>query len=264
MRARPPTIIVPNGILNGMADRTALVLSAGMMFGAWQAGVWKVLSRTLRPDVVIGVSSGALNAWAIAGGCDPQRLAESWLDPELARLTRPRFPWPPWHGVFDSEALERLAGRVFSGHQPAVEAAVVVTAMRGLRPRLIRGKEITARHLAASCAVPLVFRPVAVGGRRYIDGGLLGALPLWAAAEAGATRVVALHALPKLPSFWIRSGLRLIRAAVGRPPESRIEYVSVLAPDQPLGGMRDLVFWKRENAERWIELGERQAGVWRP
>ena len=51
--------------------RKALVLSAGGMFGAYQAGAWEVLSQSFQPDIVIGASIGSLNGWAIAAGCDP-------------------------------------------------------------------------------------------------------------------------------------------------------------------------------------------------
>src|ERR1035438_5321759 len=54
----------------------ALVLSAGGMFGAYQAGAWNVLSRRFQPDLVVGASVGALNGWAIAGGCSPAELLD--------------------------------------------------------------------------------------------------------------------------------------------------------------------------------------------
>ncbi len=56
----------------------ALVLSAGGMFGAYQAGVWKALSRSFHPDLIVGASVGALNSWAI--------LAGAWFGP---------VQWPP-------------------------------------------------------------------------------------------------------------------------------------------------------------------------
>ena len=40
--------------------KTALVLSAGGSFGAYQVGVWKELEKFFRPDIVIGTSIGAV------------------------------------------------------------------------------------------------------------------------------------------------------------------------------------------------------------
>ncbi|MDE7388293.1 MAG: patatin-like phospholipase family protein, partial [Muribaculaceae bacterium] len=35
-------------------------------------------------------------------------------------------------------------------------------------------------RVAASCCIPIVFEPVNIGGRRYVDGGVLHNLPAWA------------------------------------------------------------------------------------
>jgi NTE family protein len=47
----------------------ALVFSAGGSFCAYQAGVWQALEEHgWRPQIVVGVSAGALNAVAVARG----------------------------------------------------------------------------------------------------------------------------------------------------------------------------------------------------
>ena len=51
------------------------------MFGAYQAGAWKTLSREISPDIVVGASVGALNGWLIAGGAPAAELERRWLDP---------------------------------------------------------------------------------------------------------------------------------------------------------------------------------------
>src|ERR1035441_4507688 len=86
---------------------TALVLSAGGMFGAYQAGAWNVLSRHFQPDLVVGTSVGALNGWAIAGGCSAADLLAMWREPATAGLTRMRFPLIPWNGCINPAALDR-------------------------------------------------------------------------------------------------------------------------------------------------------------
>ena len=72
-----------------MSVKTALVLSAGGMFGAYQAGAWKELSPYFQPDVVVGTSVGALNGWTIAGGVAPDELLRYWSDESLAAFLRP-------------------------------------------------------------------------------------------------------------------------------------------------------------------------------
>jgi NTE family protein len=238
---------------------TALVLSAGGMFGAYQAGAWKGLAGRLRPDIVIGASVGALNAWAIAGEAAPEELIESWLEPECASLAGLRLQLP-WRGCFDSRPLHARIERLWAGYRPRTPVAVVATEIPALRPRLFRDQAITWRHLAASCAVLLGYEQIRIEGKTYTDGGLLGALPLWAAAQLGATRVVAIDALPAMPSRPVRAFVKAVQAVApkqairGRPVEVR-----KVAPPGPLGSLRQAVFWDRDAVERWIARGEADA-----
>jgi NTE family protein len=52
------------------------------------------------------------------------------------------------------------------------------------------------RAVAASCAVPAVYPPVTIGGRRYMDGGIRSATN--ADLAAGCTAVIVLHAIGHL------------------------------------------------------------------
>src|ERR1035438_8160856 len=98
----------------------ALVLSAGGMFGAYQAGACKVLAGLFQPDLIVGASAGALNAWALAGGCSPAELIASWTDRGDADLMHLRFPLFPWRGVFDPEPLTRHVDSLFARYKPRV------------------------------------------------------------------------------------------------------------------------------------------------
>lgn len=240
-------------------ERTALVLSAGGMFCAWQAGVWSALAPRLRPEVVIGVSAGALNGWAIAAGCSPQQLEAWWLDPALAQFSRLRFPWPPWAGFLEPEPLRAVARRL-AALPPRIELLIATTEIPALRPRLFRGHEARWEHLAATCAVPLCFPPVKLGGRWHVDGGLLGALPLWAIGEARVQRAVAIDVLPQPLSRWIAWMVGAVRRKARGVPEVPGEVrVERIAPERPLGSLRDAIFWRRRNIERWIEAGRQAA-----
>jgi NTE family protein len=54
----------------------ALVLSGGASFGAYQAGVWKALeAHGWEPDVIIGVSIGCVNAFALSRGASDDEMA---------------------------------------------------------------------------------------------------------------------------------------------------------------------------------------------
>ena len=236
--------------------KTALVLSAGGMFGAYQAGAWKSLAAVLTPDLVVGTSAGSLNGWAIAGGCAPGDLVDLWLNPAMARIMRVRWRWSSWQGLWDPAPLEEAARAMCKQYQPRIPYFLTLTEIPRMRARLVPAAEVTWRHLAASCAVPCGFPPVRIGGRWYVDGGVLGAMPLWAAIDCGATRAVAVDSLPEMPSRIVRTAARLAcRIGGSRRTDTGIDILRV-TPGRALGSLREAIQWSAANARRWIEWGE--------
>lgn len=238
-------------------SKTALVLSAGGMFGAYQAGAYRAIAQQFEPDIVVGASVGALNGWSIAAGCSPEHLIEKWRDPEAGGVLK-LYPNAGWrNGWFDPEPLRVRAESLIADYKPRIPFGMVVVKMPWLRTELIRHPDITAAYLQATCSIPLFLPAVSIEGTRYVDGGLLEKLPIRAAAEMGATRIIAIDSLPKVGGWWLRAGTNLARIfkPTHRLPEDL--EVLVISPSERLGGVNDAVFWKRENIDRWVELGER-------
>jgi NTE family protein len=241
--------------------RSALVLSAGGMFGAYQAGAWQALEEFLRPDIVVGASVGCLNGWAIAGGCSGDWLASEWCNERRGQRLRWRFPRSITDGCLDSRDLEDDIRRLYAGFQPVRQFGVVLTALPAMRAHLFQAGDVTWEHLAASCAVPGLLPQRRIAGSLWSDGGLLGALPLWASVEMGATRIVAVNALPVAPSrvaSFLLGGLRTIAHASRNPPG--VPCLTI-APDPPLGSPSDMLVWRRGKVEEWIERGRRDAAA---
>ncbi|HLX42231.1 MAG TPA: patatin-like phospholipase family protein [Bryobacteraceae bacterium] len=221
--------------------KTALVLSGGGMFGAWQAGAWRALAPDFSPDLIVGASVGSLNGYAIAGGATPDQLIAFWRQPSLASFRN----------------LPATIQELMRLHPLRQDYAVVLTDLLRMKPKIFRGDEITWRHLAASCAIPGILPQQRIHGRWYSDGGLLNPLPVWGAVESGATRIIALHALPEIPGSLIKPFVKGFRATVGHnPPVPSGVDLTVIKTDGPLGSMHDALHWKAENINRWIEMGE--------
>jgi len=226
---------------------TALVLSAGGLYAAWEVGVWKALREVIEPDIVVGASAGAWNGWAIAGGATPEELAQEWLDPLTAGLMQFGLHGS---GCLRPGALHAKARELAARFRPRIPFGLTIVEVPRLRVRLVRGAEIDWRHLAATCAIPCGFPPVEIDGKRYVDGGLMGALPLWAAEEMGATRAIGVNALTTLPFRLLRTVLPV------RRPGERLEVLRI-EPSRPLGPLKDAVCWRREQILDWMALGER-------
>jgi NTE family protein len=240
----------------------ALVLSACGMYGAYQAGVWKALADVFQPDLVIGASIGAVNGWAIAGGCEPDELIRRWLNMEAVGHYRWKFPAGIFGGVLDSEHLQRLICDMHQCFQPRIEYALVLTDLLKLRPRIFRGPEVTSRHLVAGTAIVGIFDQVRIDGRLYSDGGELSAVPLWAAAELGATSALVIDVLPEAPGLVAKtfvSAMKLLSPFQAVAPASM--KVIRVTPPKLLGAPLDSIYWKRSNVQEWIRAGERDANA---
>ena len=211
-------------------QKTALVLSAGGMFGAYQAGAFKAISGQIEIDMVVGASAGAVNGWSIAGGCSADELIQNWRDPQTGKALK----------LFDAAPLREMAERLHSRYTPRIPFGLVVLQLAGLKTCLVEYPDIRPAHLHAACSIPFVLPTVKIGGKRYLDGGVFAKLPVFAAVEMGATRVIAIDVLPDFGA-WRK-----------HPPGINL---TVIKPSERLGGMRDLFYWKRDSIERWIALG---------
>ena len=210
-------------------------------------GVWKALRDRISIDLVVGASAGAWNGWAIAGGATVDELERDWLDPATGRI----LAWGPHSkGLLRPENLHRKSRDLFARYRPRIPFGATVVEVPRLRTRLLRDSEVTWQHLAASCSIPFFFPPVRIDGKHYVDGGLSGALPLWAAEAMGATRAIAVNALTH-PLF------RAVHTLLDRHRASAALEVIRIEPSEPLGRLRDAVVWSEPLIARWLALGER-------
>lgn len=239
--------------------RTALVLSAGGMFGAYQAGVWSSLEELIKPDIIVGASIGSLNGWLISAGSTGEQLRSRWMNLDEASVPHWRFPKQLSEGILDSSMMENWIRSIYADFSPTTRYGLVATELRTMKPTLFERPDVTWQHLAASCGIPVFLPQQRINGILYGDGGLMDPLPLWAATQMGATNIVAINLLKNRP-FILRAIAHAARVFSGHhnPSESGVEVVEI-NPGERLGTARDSLYWSREKAERWIELGQEDA-----
>lgn len=180
--------------------RLALVIGSGGVRGASAIGVVDVLSRAgLRPDLIVGCSSGAVFGAGLALGTTTEHLMGLVTTLWSQELTQQRH----WHAYaqllapklarFDQnfslrserpivERLEKAFGdlQIQDLRLPLRVAATVATT--GAPVVLSRGSVV--RAVQASMAVPFLWPSVEVHGQRLVDGALSDPLPVAAASDA--------------------------------------------------------------------------------
>jgi NTE family protein len=234
--------------------RTALVLGGGGITGiAWELGILTGLARAgvdlTDADVVVGTSAGSVVGCQITSGVPLEELYAEQLQPadaelggRFARSAAVRLAVPYLLPGSGRDKLRRVGALALREHAPgSVDREAVIRSRVPVdrwpdRDLLITAVEaetgrftVFDRHsgvdlvsaVAASCAVPTVWPPVAIDGYHYVDGGMRSTANVDLAE--GADRVVVLAPLPR--SF---SKAASIRAQLGRVAPR--EW-SVVAPD---------------------------------
>jgi len=245
--------------MRSMSDqRTALVLGGGGITGiAWEIGLLAGLAEEgvdlSTADLVVGTSAGSVVGAQLTSGADLKALYTRQLEPptgeKVSRLTRAtlaQFAWAMLRTRGDSTAFRRrvgsialaaekagltpseqeridvIGGRLVNSEWP--ERSFVVTAVDAetgeFRPFDRDSGVPLVQAVAASCAVPGVYPPVTIDGRRYVDGGMRSAAN--ADLAQGYDRVVVLAPLPR--------GIGPI-ASVDAQVTAMVARVAVIQPD---------------------------------
>jgi NTE family protein len=196
------------------APRIALVLGSGGVRSAAAIGIAEALNHAgLRPGLVVGCSSGALFGALVAMEVAPAealRMAVNLWSQELtsqrrwrayAELLMPRLAgFNAGFGLRDSRLIAERIRQAFGNQRieqlPIPLRVVATDAASGRRVVLERGSLVDA--LRASMAVPFLFAPVEIEGRRLMDGVISDPLPTSAAASADV--VITLGFEGRMPS----------------------------------------------------------------
>lgn len=173
--------------------KLGLALGGGAARGFAHVGVIQVLEEAgIQPQLVVGTSAGSLVAALYASGkngAQLQRVAETM---EEATLTDWTIPWLS-RGMMRGDALARYVSSQTGGRRiedVRVPLGIVATDLHSGQGMLFQRGDI-ATAVRASSAVPSVFEPVRIGGRDYVDGGLVSPVPVRYARQMGADLVVA-------------------------------------------------------------------------
>jgi NTE family protein len=238
-----------------MTESRALVLGGGGVTGvAWEIGMLAGLAEAGVPidraDLVIGTSAGSFVGALVCGGVPLDQLYERQLAPATGEITAKLGLWVLARYAVSAVGGDERKARARLGRQ-ALRARTVPEADRRAviagrlpvqewpaRPRLLvtaveagTGEAVCwdrdsgvplVDAVAASCAVPLVWPPMTVGGRRYVDGGVRSSVN--ADYAAGCSRVLVLAPI----TASIRASARVGRQLASLGPGVRS---AVFSPD---------------------------------
>lgn len=207
----------------------ALVLGGGSLKGAWQAGaIQAILETGFKPDMIYGISAGALNASFMANQAGVQYQINKTVDWDLVNKKLISF-WienitkPQDIGILKSRwmlgidtILSRFDGLLDTNplHEKLKEHINLTTLRRS--PIKLKVGTVNVNtgqmhyadpleqhfldYLRASSSLPIIMPTIQIGGdhrQAFLDGGLREVVPLKKAIEDGATEIYAVATHPK-------------------------------------------------------------------
>jgi NTE family protein len=243
-----------------MSDqRSALVLGGGGITGiAWEIGVLAGLAEAgvdlSRADLVVGTSAGSVVGAQVTSGAELEAMYGRQLEPpteekvaRMARAALARYAWALLRSRGRDVEFRRRVGQLALAAEKAGLTPSEQERLHVIGSRLV-GKDWPERSLvitavdaetgefrtfdrdsgvpllqavAASCAVPGVYPPVSIAGRRYIDGGMRSAAN--ADLAQGFDRLVVLAPIPR--------GIGPM-ASVDAQVTGMVSRVAVVSPDR--------------------------------
>ena len=178
--------------------KVGMIFEGGACRSVFSAGVMDALmDAQIRGDYLVGVSAGACYMVSYASGqrgrnrelalryipdrryMGPKYLSDrrnrSFFNQEFIYEQVPNYYLP-----FDYEAFAKFPGEVIA----------VVTNLKTGKPEYlpIPRKDRRSTLLRATCALPLLFPPIAYCGQLYMDGGITDAIPIAHAVKAGCEK----------------------------------------------------------------------------
>lgn len=176
-------------------------MSGGFIKGFAHLGVVQaLLEHDIHPDILSGVSAGALVGVFLADGNEPYHVLDYFKDKRFKDLTK--FVIPKM-GVFElSEFMDFLKSNVKVKKLEELQIPLIVTATdldNGKSIHFTRGN--IAERIAASCCMPVLFAPVRINGIHYVDGGIFCNLPVSTLRNI-CDKVVAINVSPLVPEKY--------------------------------------------------------------
>lgn len=171
--------------------RIGLALGGGAAKGFAHIGVIKMLEANgIKVDIVTGTSAGSVVGSLYASGIDPFLLQEKAFALDESQI---RDVSLLSGGLVKGQKLQDYVNTLV-GNRPMEKfpkpfAAVATNLDTG--ERMVFGSGNAGQAVRASSSIPGVFEPVLIGGKRYVDGGVVSPVPVDAARQLGADFVIA-------------------------------------------------------------------------
>ena len=195
-------------IFNRKPYQTGIALSGGGIKGLCHAGVLKALEEHgIKPDILSGVSAGALVGALYSDGYTPDEIAVLFEDISFRNMTKISIPDGGFFktDIFQNFLIKKLRAKTFE--ELRIPLRVVATNLdKGESVTFTSGKLV--EPIVASCSFPVLFSPKVIDGVHYVDGGVLKNFPV-STIRSECDKVIGINASPLVADKYKQSILNV-------------------------------------------------------
>ena len=158
--------------------KIGISLSGGGSRGIVHIGILKAFDEAgIKISMMSGASAGAIVGLFYCSGYSPDNIMEIIRETKLIKYVRPAISL---QGLLRLESIIEIFNKYIRHDSfEALKIPLIVSATnvnKGTNALFSDGSLI--RSVLASCAVPVIFKPIKIGDDSYIDGGVLNNLPV--------------------------------------------------------------------------------------
>ncbi len=180
--------------LNKLPKKVSLVLSGGGARGAMHIGVLKVLEENnIKIEAISGTSMGAIIGVLYCQGISPDKILDIMTNNSFLGLFK--YNWEKG-GILSMKKIKSI----FKKHLPhndfnqlKIPFFCCATNLDSGEYNIFNSGDLH-NSVLASASIPIVFKPIEINGKLYIDGGLFNNLPIQPLIDNGFQNIIGVHA----------------------------------------------------------------------
>lgn len=232
-----------------------LVLSGGGTRGFTHLGVIAALEKMgIRPDVISGVSAGAIVGAFIAAGKSPEEVRDIFKRGWFFQYTKIHLPVD---GLLKLDGVKEIIEKEISVENIEDLKTPFHICVSNLNKGTVeyRNSGNLGDTVLASASIPIIFAPVKLGKYLYVDGGVMDNIPV-TPIRKDCQRVIASNISPINPKANMKNLLQIATRTVYMSVNQKLEEIKkqVDVYIEPRGiGEYDV--FQRKHADELFDLG---------
>jgi len=192
-----------------MTLKVGIVLSGGGARGISHLGMLKVFNENgIKPEIISGSSAGSIIGAFYAYGYSPDEILDIVKKTKLFKVLRPAFNRKGLLTLEKTYAFFKSFLPTDSFESLKIPLIISATNLTNGKPNYFSEGSLI-RSVMASSAIPVIFSPVEIEGKFYIDGGIVNNLPV-EPLQGNCDKIIGLHCNPVDSEYDARNMKQLL------------------------------------------------------